>query len=56
LLSDPSDWYDKLKFLIENEEKRKMMGAQGRFKLLSDYDVKNNVGHWVNTFGSILDM
>ena len=53
LLCDDGDWYDKIKMLVDDEEKRKLMGAQGRFKLLSEYDIKNNVGQWLNTFDMI---
>ena len=52
-ICEEGEWYGRLNELVMDKEKRELMGAHGRFKLLSEYDIKMNVGQWTNVFDMI---
>jgi len=56
LVKSKDGWYDSLKSLIDNDKKRRLMGAHGRKKLLMEYDIKNNTGRWISTFLKAINM
>ena len=54
LAKNEEEWYSYMKLLIDDDGKRKLMGAHGRKKLLLKYDIKNNARQWVNVFSALL--
>ena len=50
------EWYQALKKLIEDPAARKTMGAVARLNVLENHDIRNNAGHWVDTYMKIWRM
>jgi len=54
LVHNKNEWYDHIEKLVLENDFRRIMGAHGRRKLLSKYDIRNNANRLVNTFVKIL--
>ena len=50
LCRNDSDWYEKLKFLIENENIRMELGVNGRKKVVEKYSVVSNTDNFLGLF------
>lgn len=46
----PGSWEDCLRSLIESESYRKQMGADARLCLIQKWDMRNNIGQWLDVF------
>jgi len=52
----PTSWYKAMKELIEDEEKRRLMGAWGRIKVLRDWDMHVHAVDWYGAFEHVLTL
>ncbi|MCG6537418.1 MAG: glycosyltransferase, partial [Syntrophales bacterium LBB04] len=50
LASNPSQWMEKLKFLIKNPDKRTAIGAEGRKSIAGRFDAKTIARNYASLF------
>lgn len=54
LVKTDDEWYDKIKILAENPEKRREMGANGRKVVEKKFSVKSNLENYLRVLNSVL--